>query len=193
MEDVAELPRKAKVRSLYERTNENFDVLKKVENKQYNFLTANKQFQMKWFPKNRNITNVGCQPASSIVEGEIGSLGLAKDVTTPLEAWQLIVRDEFLEKIVTNSNRKISKFKDRFQETLQSTAKYAYCKTTDLTEMIGFFGLLYLKGAINFNTTDVHMNLPTTFSALRCQKSFQGLGTIYSIRRRKFATSKMKR
>ena len=44
MEDVAELPRKAKFRSLDEITNEeNFYGLKQVENKQYNFSTANKQ------------------------------------------------------------------------------------------------------------------------------------------------------
>ena len=48
MKDVAELPRKAKFRSLDEITNEeNFDVLKQVENKQYNFNTANKQPQIK--------------------------------------------------------------------------------------------------------------------------------------------------
>ena len=89
MEDVAELPRKAKFRSLDEVTNEeNFYGLKQVENKQYNFSTANKQFQMKWFTKNRNIRNVGRQPASNVVEREIGPIGPAKDVTTPLEAWQ---------------------------------------------------------------------------------------------------------
>ena len=48
MKDVAELPRKAKFRSLDEIKNEeNFDVLKQVENKQYNFDTANKQPQIK--------------------------------------------------------------------------------------------------------------------------------------------------
>ena len=52
---------------------------------------------MKWFTKNRNSRNVGRQPASNIVEEEIGILGPAKDVTTPLEAWQLFVK-EFLEK-----------------------------------------------------------------------------------------------
>ena len=41
---------------------------------------------MKWFIKNRNSRNVGRQPASNIVEEEIGILGPAKDVTTPLEA-----------------------------------------------------------------------------------------------------------
>ena len=48
MEDVAELQGKAKLRSLDETTNEeNFNVLKQVINKQYNFTTANKQSQMK--------------------------------------------------------------------------------------------------------------------------------------------------
>ena len=60
---------------------------------------------MKWFTKNINGRNVGRQPASNIVEGEIGILGPAKDVTTPLEAWQLFVKDEFLEKIVTRKKR----------------------------------------------------------------------------------------
>ena len=48
MKDVAELQGKAKLRSLDETTNEeNFNVLKQVINKQYNFTTANKQSQMK--------------------------------------------------------------------------------------------------------------------------------------------------
>ena len=59
---------------------------------------------MKWFTKNGNSRNVGRQPASNIVEEEIGILGPAKDVTTPLEAWQLFVK-EFLEKIVTRKKR----------------------------------------------------------------------------------------
>ena len=59
---------------------------------------------MKWFTKNRNSRNVGRQPASNIVEEEIGILGPAKDVTTPLEAWQLFVK-EFLEKIVSRKKR----------------------------------------------------------------------------------------
>ena len=96
---------------------------KQVENKQYNFSTANKHFQMKWFTENRNIRNVGRQPTSNIVEGEIGPLRPAKDVTTRLEAWQLFLKEKFLKKIVTNTNRKISEFRDRFQETLQSTKK----------------------------------------------------------------------
>ena len=94
---------------------------------------------MKWFTKNRNIRNLGLQPAINIVEGEIGPLGPAKDVTTPLEAWELFVKDEFLEKIVTSTNRKVFEFSGSFQETLKSTTKYTYCKTTDLIEIKAFF------------------------------------------------------
>ena len=68
IEHVAELPRKTKFRHLDEITNEeNFDVLKQVENKQYSFSATNKQFQMKWFTKSRNIRKVGRQPASNIM------------------------------------------------------------------------------------------------------------------------------
>ena len=58
---------------------------------------------MKQFTKNGNNKNVGHQPASNIAEEEIGPLGSAKDVTTPLEVWQLFVKDQFLEKIDTNT------------------------------------------------------------------------------------------
>ena len=57
--------------------------------------------------------------------------------------------------MVTNTNRKFSEFRDRFQETPQSTTKYTYCITTDLMEIKAFYGLLYLSGAINFNTTGI--------------------------------------
>ena len=152
MKDVAELPRKAKFRSLDEIKNEeNFDVLKQVENKQYNFNTANKQPQIKQLAKNRNIGNLGRQRPSNKVEGEKGPLRPAKDVGTLLKF------------------RKISEFGDGFQETMQSTRKYTYCETTDMIEIKSFFVLfLYLRGTINFSTTDIDifMNSPTTFSAL---------------------------
>ena len=176
-----ELPRKAKFLNLDEVTNEeNYDPIYQNENKQYNFSTANKQFQMKWFTKNRNPRNVGRQPASNIVEGDIGPLGPAKNVATPLEAWQLFVTDESLEKIVTHTNTRISEFRERFQETLQSSTKYTYCKTTDLIEIKAFIGLLYLRGAINFNTTDVnivfsHEATHKVFSATMAKNRFKFL------------------
>ena len=110
---------------------------------------------MKQFTKNRNIRNLGHHPASNIVEEEKNPLGPVKDVTGPLEAWQLFVKDEFLGKIVTNTNRKYSRFRDTFQETPQPTTKYTYCKTTDLIEIKAFFSFLYLREAIKFNTIEV--------------------------------------
>ena len=148
--------------------------------KQYNFSTAVKQFQIKWFTKNKNIRNVGRQPARNIIEGEISPLEPSKDVTTLFEAWHLSVIDELLEKIVTNTNRKISEFKDRFQETVKSTTKYTYYKTTDLNEIKAFYGLSYLRGAINFNTTDVdivffHEFTHNIFTAAMSKSSFKFL------------------
>ena len=40
---------------------------------------------MKWFIKNKNIRKVAHQPASNVVEGEIGPRGSTKYVTTLLK------------------------------------------------------------------------------------------------------------
>ena len=92
---------------------------------------------MKWFTKNNFIRNVGRQSARNIVEGEISPLEPSKYVTTLFEAWHLSVIDELSGKIVTNINRKISEFR----ETVQSTTKYTYYKTTHLNEIKAFYGL----------------------------------------------------
>ena len=84
--------------------------------KQYNFSTAIKQFQIKWFTKNKNIRNVGRQPARNIIEGEISPLEPSKDVTTLFEAWHLSVIDELLEKIVTNTIEKFPNLKIDFKK-----------------------------------------------------------------------------
>ena len=54
---------------------------------------------MKWFTKNSNVRNAIPQPACNIVEGPIDSLGTVKNVTRPIKAWVLFVKDGFLEKI----------------------------------------------------------------------------------------------
>ena len=153
-----ELPRKVKFQSLDQITDENnFDPVVQEENEEYNYCSSDKKFKMKWFTKNNNTRNAGRQPACNVLEGPIGPLGQAKNVRTALEAFELFIKDEFLEEIVTNTNKRIENFRRRFQETLENTSKYTYCRVTDLIEIKAFIGLCYLRGAINFNTTDIEI------------------------------------
>ena len=65
---------------------------------------------MKSFTKNNNVRNAGRQPACNVVEGPIGTLGAAKNGTTPFETWGFFIKDEFLKKSVTNTNERIEGF-----------------------------------------------------------------------------------
>lgn len=89
-----------KFKSFKEIANENdFDFVFLEEDKQYSYCSTNRQFNMKWFTKNSNVRNTIPQPACNIVERPIDSLGTVKNVTRPIKAWVLFVKDGFLEKI----------------------------------------------------------------------------------------------
>lgn len=97
-------------------TNENtFDSVVQEEDEQYNYCSANTQFNLKWFTKNNNVRNAGRHSVCNVVERSIGSLGAPKNVTTPVDAWGV------LEKVVATTNKIIEEFRNRFQETLESS------------------------------------------------------------------------
>ena len=103
-----ELPQKINSKPLEETTNENnLDHAVLQEDEQYSCCSVNRQFNVKWCTKSNNIRNAGRQSPSNVAEEPIGPLGPAKSVTTPLEAWGIFIKDKFLEKIVTNTNKKL--------------------------------------------------------------------------------------
>ena len=114
--------KKIKFKSLEEITNENtFDSVVQEGDEQYNYCSANTQFNLKWFTKNNNVRNAGRHSVCNVVERPIGSLGAPKNVTTPVDAWGVFIKNELLEKVVATTNKIIEEFRNRFQETLESS------------------------------------------------------------------------
>ena len=111
-------------------TNENnFDPVVQEEDEEFNYFPVNRQLNMKSFTKNNNVRNAGRQPACNVVEGPIGTLGAAKNGTTPIETWGFFIKGEILKKSVTNTNERIEGFRNRFQETLEFSSKCTYCQS----------------------------------------------------------------
>ena len=94
------------------------------------------------------------------------------------------MKDEVLEKIETL----IEKFRNLeidFKKRYNLLRCIPTAKTTDLIEIKAFFSFLYLRGAINFRHRHCIFSWIHTqhFHCYDVKKSFQVLGTIYSIRR----------
>lgn len=69
-----------------------------------------------------------------------GPKGEARNITTPLEAWSLLLSDDILEKVVAHTNEQIT----RCSST--TTTPQTYQGKIDIIELKAFIGLSYLAG-----------------------------------------------
>lgn len=78
--------------------------------------------------------------ARNLISHLPGARGAAKQVTSPIEAWKLLINDEILNEILLRTNLEI-------EVKLQSLdPRQSYHKCTTKEELLAFFGLLYLAG-----------------------------------------------
>lgn len=89
-----------------------------------------------------------------------GNKGLAKNITKPIEAWNLFLNDEILNKIVHHTNMEIEKQSKNYKghrEDEDDDANAApstlpsFVKPVTLTELRALFGLFYLAGVFKMN------------------------------------------
>lgn len=81
---------------------------------------------------------------SNILRHLPGSVGEAKNASTPYESWKCIFTDDLLEMIVNNTNIYINKIKERFKRERDA-------HITDIVELKAFIGLLYHIGVLRSN------------------------------------------
>ena len=67
---------------------------------------------------------------------------------------ELMISDDFLMIFVGNTNKKINYFYSITGDAINSTDKKTHLKLTSLTEVKAWFGILYLRGALQINETD---------------------------------------
>ena len=74
---------------------------------------------------------------------------------TTLEAWQLVITDDTLAKIVAHTNKRITEFRSNIQDVLDNKVKLSQYLTS-LVEMKAWFGILYLRGVLKLNGADIN-------------------------------------
>lgn len=100
------------------------------------------------------------RPAHNILRMHLpGVIGEAKNATTKLECFNLFFTPDMTEEIVNQTNKKIAQLRPMYNRERDA-------KDTDLLEMNGFFGLLFLSGMLKSS----HVNLEDLY-----KKDFTGV------------------
>ena len=127
-----------------------------------------------------NQVTTGRMPSRNVIRNRPGATSLARNAKTPVKAWQLFITNRMIEAITLFTNKRIDDFRERFQELLEQSNKYAYYERTNENETRALLGLFYLHGALKLNlrkTNDVfyHKSSNDVFSATMNVKRFQFL------------------
>ena len=91
---------------------------------------------------------------SNIIRDIPGPSGRTNDIKTPLDSWSLLMTDDILLEIVTNTNKNIEAFVNE-HVGFDENDKITFTKPTDIHEIRALIGLFYLRGAMNQNLHSV--------------------------------------
>ena len=75
----------------------------------------------------------------------------AKRSTTPIEAFELFITNEMIEKIVENTNKNIEPFLEMNRHFTENSNKYTSYKKVDVIDIRTFFGIIYLRAPFKLN------------------------------------------
>jgi len=79
--------------------------------------------------------------------------GLALNVKTPLEAWNLFFDDEILNCILIHTNEEINRVIEKM--IVDNVVRQSYHKNVEIIELKAVIGLLYFAGSVKGNNTDI--------------------------------------
>ena len=74
-------------------------------------------------------------PSRNVIRNRSGATSLTRNAKTPVKAWQLFITNRMIEAITLFTNKRIDDFRERFQELLQQSKKYAYYERTNENEI----------------------------------------------------------
>ena len=77
-----------------------------------------------------------------------------RNTKTILETWSLMITDEILIKVVNFTNVKISAFITSLRDNLDETDKKTNFRLTFLLALKVYFGIFYVRAAMNLNGMD---------------------------------------
>ena len=111
---------------------------------------------------------IGRQSRHSVIIGQPGPIGDAKQALDSFKAWELFFSHEILRIIVKHTNTRIQKARESFKSTTKTL--FSFTNDIDEIEMRAFIGLMYLRGLAglnNHNTESLYHSLmgPQPFGA----------------------------
>ena len=105
-------------------------------------------------------TAVGRQGAQNVILGDTGVPNQYKQANSSRKAWELFFSANMLSLVDECTNRKIEQLQsdifDRVEMGEESTL-YPYMRPTSVSEVLAFFGLMYLRGLLGLRNHDVHI------------------------------------
>ena len=91
---------------------------------------------------------VGHQAARDVMKEQDGPKGIAKQVNTPLAAWELFFDKELMEILVKETNREIAEIRTKLPQSILMSDKHTHLKGTDEIELRAVIGLLYYRACL---------------------------------------------
>ena len=110
----------------------NSDDLPAQEDETYEYVSRDKKTTVTW--KTNQVTT-GRMPSRNVIRNRPGATSLTRNAKTPVKAWQLFITNRMIEAITLFTNKRIDDFRERFQELLEQSNKYAYYERTNENEI----------------------------------------------------------
>ena len=151
VEVVTAVPRKQKFLNLEKVCDENnYDDLPPQRKETYKYENSKKTITIMYSTKNPD-TRLQRRQQNNILHKTSGPRREAKRATTPIEAFELFIANEMIEKIVENTNKNIEPFLEMNRHLIENSNKYTSYKKVDVIDISTFFGILYLRAAFKLN------------------------------------------
>ena len=139
VEVVNAVPRKQKFLNLEKVCDENnYDDLPPQRKETYKYENSKKTITMMYSTKNPD-TRLQRRQQNNILHNTPGPPREAKRATTPIEAFELFITNEMIEKIVENTNKNIEPFLEMNRHLIENSKKYTSYKKVDVIDIRSFF------------------------------------------------------
>ena len=143
------VPKKLTFETLSESLNEqDYDPVVPQERKIYK-ANVEKDEVLKWTTKPNN-----SRKRNVIIRNKPGPSRRATDIKTPLDSWSLLMTDDILLEIVTNTNKNIEAFVNE-HVGFDENDKITFTEPTNIREIRALIGLFYLFRRLNQNLHSV--------------------------------------
>ena len=140
--------------------------------------TNDKEETIKW--RNYKTARRGRQGAENVLGSEGGVMPNAANAKTPGECFNLFFTEEVIGLLVERTNANIKKILEALDVTEESLKKWTHLRETNAVELKAFFGLMYARGLLQWNYTDISRSFNketgnSIFAATMLERRFQAL------------------